>query len=221
MNQTLLKVPTEMIRTALLDWWPHHKRYFPWRNTQNPYEILIAETILHRTRAEQALSLYEGFLQIFPDISSLAGSTPDQLTQLFHSGGLHWRWKLLHNTAVELQEKFSGRIPDDFDLLVSLPGISHYIASAIRCFAFGYPDALLDTNTVRVAGRLTGLNVNDSSRRSPVFRAVLERLIDRQYPRDFNFALIDLAALICKSRNPVHGDCCLKDYCYFNDYNKD
>jgi A/G-specific adenine glycosylase len=206
--------PVENLRSDLLQWWNHAKRHFPWRETRDPYRILVAETLLHRTRANQVIPLYELFLQRFPDVKTLAQSYPQELTELFRSGGLQWRWKLLHDMAVELEQRFQGQIPDDFDILVSLPGISHYIASAVRCFAYGHPDILLDTNTVRVAGRLLGLPVTDSSRRSSLFRSVLGNMIDRVHPREFNFALIDLAALICKSAKPLHQECCLNQYCH-------
>jgi A/G-specific adenine glycosylase len=211
----LESLPIENLRSSLLQWWCYAKRNFPWRETRDPYKVLVAEILLHRTRANQVAPLYESFLQRFPDVESLAQSTPEELEILFHSGGLQWRWKLLHSMAVVLKERFQGEIPDDFKILVSLPGISHYIASSVRCFSFGHPDAILDTNTVRVAGRLVGLPVTDSSRRSLLFRKVLENLIDKQHPREFNFALIDFAALVCKSRSPLHEECSLKQHCRY------
>ena len=205
--------PVDDMRRDLLRWWAYGKRYYPWRENQDPYKVLVAEVLLHRTRADQVVPLYEAFLRRFPDAGSLARSTPYELVELFRSVGLHWRWKLLHAMAVELGESFDGQIPEDFEMLVSLPGISHYIASAVRCFAFGKPDVILDTNTVRVLGRLLGLTVTDSSRRSRLFKTILEQLIDHEHPREFNFALIDLAAQICRSSSPLHDKCCLKNYC--------
>jgi len=214
-DHILAKVPVGNIRGDLLQWWLQGKRHFPWRETRDPYKLLVAEILLHRTRANQVVPLYEMFLQSFPDIKILSQSSPEELKQLLHSGGLQWRWKLLHTMAVELETRFQGRIPDDFETLVTLPGISHYIASAVRCFAFGHPDTILDTNTVRVVGRLLGLPVTDSSRRSKIFRKVLERLMDKEHPREFNFAVIDFAALICKNTTPLHQECCIKRYCSY------
>lgn len=214
-NTILTGFPICDMRQDLLRWWHHGKRCYPWRETRDPYKVLVAEVLLHRTRADQVVPLYEAFLRRFPDAGSLARSTPDELTELFHSAGLRWRWKLLHAMAVQLAESFDGQIPEDFKMLVSLPGISHYIASAVRCFAFGKPDVILDTNTVRVVGRLLGLTVTDSSRRSRLFKTILEQLIDREHPREFNFALIDLAAQVCESSSPLHDKCCLKNYCSY------
>lgn len=214
-DHILAKVPVGNIRGDLLQWWSHSSRHFPWRETRDPYRVLIAETLLHRTRADQVVLIYERFIQLFPNVVALAHSTPEELTIQFYSSGLRWRWKLLHSMAVTLKERFGGEIPDDFRILISLPGISHYIASAVRCFAFGYPDVILDTNTVRVAGRLLGVPITDSSRRSRLFREILEALIDKAHPREFNFALIDFAASICRSKTPLHQECCLNQYCIF------
>jgi A/G-specific adenine glycosylase len=207
--------PVNELRNDLLCWWGSAKRYFPWRETQDPYKILIAEILLHRTRADQVAPLYELFLKRFPNIQALAKSSPNELTKLYHSAGLHWRWRLLHSMAVEIKTRFKGQIPEAFEDLVSLPGVSHYIASALRCFAFGYPEAILDTNTVRVAGRVIGLPITDSSRRSNLFRAALQYLLDPEHPREFNFAMIDFAATICQGRSPLHDECPLRVYCRF------
>jgi len=157
--------PVQTLRSDLLRWWCHAKRHFPWRETRDAYRVLVAEVLLHRTRAGQVVPLYQLFLERFPNIQALAKSTPDELLRLFRSAGLRWRWKLLHAMAVDMEARFNGQIPDDFVQLTSLPGVSHYIASAERCFAFGHPEAIMDTNTVRVTGRLFGLAITDSSRR--------------------------------------------------------
>ena len=201
------------MRKDLLQWWHTNKREFPWRDTRNPYRLVIAEILLHRTRAEQVVPLYDTFIRRFPDVFALAEGTLDEVSTMLYSGGLHWRWKLLHSLAQQVAWKLSGEIPKEFNELVSLPGISHYIASAVRCFAFGYPDVLLDTNTVRIAGRVFGLSITDSSRRSRLFRSIMEQWLDTQHPREFNFGLIDLAAEYCTAKLAHHEQCCLRKHC--------
>ncbi len=215
-EQSLKESPVEEIKRILLEWWNSvGQRHFPWRNTQEPFKVLVAEILLHRTRADQVVPLYQAFLERYPSIHSVVQSSTDELAKSFRSAGLHWRWKLLHSMAVDIVTRFSGQIPRSFEDLTSLPGVSHYIASAVRCFAFGYADVLLDTNTVRVAGRVFGLLITDSSRRSKLFREALERLIDSEHPREFNFALIDFAATVCKQKSPIHKDCPISKYCAF------
>ena len=101
--------PVENLRSDLLKWWSLEKRHFPWRETRDPYKILIAETLLHRTRADQVVPLYERFLKQFPNVQSLAKSTPGELRELYHSAGLHWRWKLLHLLAFSARCHVSQR----------------------------------------------------------------------------------------------------------------
>ncbi len=215
-EQLLKDFPLKEVRGSLLKWWNSvGQRHFPWRETQDPFIVLVAEILLHRTRADQVVSLYRIFLEKYPDMCSVAKSSPDELERLLRSAGLHWRWRLFHSMAVDIETRSNGQIPRRFEDLTSLPGVSHYIASAVRCFAFGYPDVLLDTNTVRVAGRVFGLPVTDSSRRSGLFRKVLEKLLYVEYPREFNFALIDFAAAICKPKTPLHDICPIHDYCRF------
>lgn len=214
-QEVLKGFPVEALRNDLLGWWSGSKRSFPWRETRDPFRVLVAETLLHRTKAEQVIPLYELFLKHFPNVRVLARSTPSYIQELLHSAGLHWRWKLLHLTATEIVTRFNGQIPDTFDDLVSLPGVSHYIATAVQCFAFSQPEAILDTNTVRVTGRILGLMVKDSSRRSKLFQSILQTLLDREHAREFNFALIDFAAVICRARSPRHTECPFRSYCRF------
>jgi len=205
--------PVEIFQKDLLDWWRSSKRSFPWRETRDPYKVLVAESLLHRTKAEQVIPLYDLFLKHFPDVKSLAASTPSDIQQLFYSAGLHWRWRLLHLTAIEILTRFKGQIPSKFEDLISLPGVSHYIAAAVRCFSFDQPEAVLDTNTVRVASRLLNVAAKDSSRRSQLFRSILQVLLDRQRPREFNFSIIDFAAIVCRAKSPRHHECPFRLYC--------
>ncbi|GIV15151.1 MAG: DNA-binding protein [Armatimonadota bacterium] len=202
-------------RCDLLGWWKDNQRVFPWRETRDPYRILIAEILLHRTRAEQVVPLYHRVLRRFPNVFNLAAADYQEIENELRSAGLTWRIQLLHEMARQVVEKHNGVLPQDSIQLQSLPGISHYIASAVRCFAWGYPEALLDTNTVRIAGRLFGLRITDGSRRSRLFQNVLTQLLDRECPRDFNFALIDLGATVCRSRNPVCLSCPVRIHCSY------
>jgi A/G-specific adenine glycosylase len=220
MSQSIKDYPLQETRNGILSWWDSvEHRHFPWRETKDPLKILAAEILLHRTRADQVVTLYQLFLKKYPDINSIAQSSPGELVESFRSAGLQWRWELLHSMAVDINTRFNGQIPQRFDDLISLPGVSHYIASAVRCFSFGYPDVLLDTNTVRIVGRVFGLPITDSSRRSTLFRGILEELMEKERCRDFNFALLDFAAKVCRPK-PIHEQCPIKKHCKFYKLNE-
>jgi len=197
----------------LLNWWAKNKRIFPWRETRNPYNVLMSEVLLHRTKAKQVVSIYEEFVAKFPTIADLSNANLDEVTRLLLPLGLHWRVKLLHQMAALIVQEYKGKIPSSKRELESLPGIGHYISSAVRCFTFGYPEPLLDANTVRILGRIFGVQVTDGSRRKKSFQELAQSILDRDNPREFNYALIDLGALVCKPKKPLCPACPLNQMC--------
>jgi len=199
----------------LLKWWKKNKREFPWRKTRDPYKILVSEILLHRTRASQVIPVYLEFLNRFPTIAALSEASIENVKKLLYPVGLSWRTELLHKMGLEIMKKYEGKIPFKRKELEALPGVGHYITAAVRCFCYGYPEVLLDTNTVRIIGRVFGIEKTDSSRRSRQFRELYESLIDQRYPREFNYAMIDLGALLCKPRNPVCNICPLSEKCKY------
>ena len=199
-------------------WGKIHTRHFPWRITRTPYNVLIAEVMLHRTKAEQVASIYSEFIQKYPDIRFLAEANSADLIDILYPLGLHWRIELMHKMAKEIVEKYSGIIPIEKEKLLALPGVGEYIASALRCFSLGYPEPLLDTNTVRIIGRYFGMKISESSRRNKNFRQIYSTLIDRYKPREFNYAMIDLGALICKANDPLCEKCPISNQCLFKSY---
>lgn len=216
---TLLHLaPNELLllQQSLLAWGHKNFRPFPWRETSNPYHVLLAEVFLHRTRARQAAQTYLQFIQQYPEINDMIARDPDEIRKALFGLGLHWRTELLIEMARQIQMHYDGQIPRSRDALLALPGVSAYIAGAMRCFAWHEPEVLLDTNTVRIIGRLLGWEIKDSSRRNPRFRQALEALLDHENPRAFNYALLDLAHLVCLKRQPPRcRECPLKNWCAF------
>jgi A/G-specific adenine glycosylase len=200
-------------RKMLIAWGKEHFRPFPWRSTEDPYHILIAEVMLHRTRAIQVVPVYSRFIERYPDIFTLSGANRRELHENLSSLGLRWRIDLLQQMAVSLMTMFGREVPREKNELVSLPGVNDYIASAVRCFAWNLPEALIDTNTVRIAGRLCGLEVKESSRRNRQFREILQAMVDPERPREYNYALLDLANQVCAKRKPGCEECPVFGYC--------
>ena len=208
-------INTNVLSEELLKWWTENQRKFPWRKTRDPYKILISEVLLHRTKAEQVVPVYNELIAKLPTIKDLAIVSSDSIKKLLHPLGLHWRTELLHKMSALIVEEYGGKIPSAKRELESLPGVSHYIASAVRCFAFGYPEALLDTNIVRILGRIFDVQVTDGSRRSKYFQKLSESILDKRNPREFNYALIDLGALVCKPKHPLCKFCPLNCLCKY------
>lgn len=203
------------IRRLLLDWWTSSGRDFPWRRTRDPYHILISEVLLHRTRADQVVRVYGEFIRRYPTVTDLARAEPREVMRLLRPLGLRWRVRLLLRAARSIAARFGGSVPTDPAELMALPGIGPYISSAVATFSLGIRAPLLDANTVRVLSRLTGVRATDGSRRSRRFAEIYLRLLGDGDPRAFGYALIDLAALICRPSRPRCGECPLVRFCRY------
>lgn len=210
------KIDAIPFRKALISWGLEHFRPLPWRLTENPYNILMAEIMLHRTQANQVGPIYNKFIKKYPTLYLLAIGNRNDIEELLYPLGLHWRVDLLHQMVLKLMGLFEGIVPQDKLHLLSLPGVSEYIAGSVRCFTWDFPEPLIDTNTVRVVGRLFGLELKDSSRRNRVFRQLISGLVDKDYPRAYNYALLDLADQICTKRiSANHSQCPILAWCKF------
>ncbi len=206
----------DQFRSKLLTWGKLNFQSFPWRLTHDPYAILIAEIMLHRTHVNQVVPIYIEFLQKYPGIVYIHDAPEKEIWEALAGLGLHWRIALIKKMADQILTRFGSIIPQEKSLLMSLPGINDYIASAVRCFAWNYPDPVIDTNTVRIAGRIFGLETKDSSRRNQRVRLLISRLIDPNNPADFNYALLDLAHLVCHRRHePECATCPVRPYCVY------
>ncbi len=205
----------ERFRSEILEWGNKNFRDFPWRNTRDPYKILIAEIMLHRTNADQVKNIYEKFIENFPNFESIVREGSEKIRTEMHSLGLFWRSDLLYRLAEEMTEKYNGILPLEKKKLMGLPGIGHYIASAILCFGYNRPEPLLDTNTVRVIGRIFGIKITDSSRRSKKFYKIMQDIVLCEEPGRLSLSMIDFAALVCTATNPKHELCPVNNICCF------
>lgn len=201
------------LRQKLLTWFDKHGRTFPWRQTRNPYHVLMAEMMLRRTQARQVVPVFHQFLLLFPDPSTLTTADSSLVERTLYSLGLAWRVPAFQGVAQALVDRFHGQVIADYHELLTLPGVGDYVAAAVCCFAFEQPLILADTNTVRVAGRVFGVPTNAESRRRKSVRALLEYLLDTDHPREFNLGLLDLAALICVPGIPHCDRCPILEYC--------
>jgi len=206
----------KIIRAELLLWGKQNLRKFPWRETSDPYKIIVAEVMLHRTKADQVKGVYEEFIIKYSDFESIVQAGRETIKADLKSLGLFWRADLLYDMARYIVEEYRGKLPLDKKRLMAMPGVGNYISAAILCFGYNLPEPILDTNTVRVLGRIFGLNITDSSRRSKLFYDVMYDLINFWDPRAVSFSLIDFANSICiAGEKPRCEICNLKDICIY------
>lgn len=201
-------------KAALALWAAHSGRHYPWRNTMDAWSLLVAEMLLRRTRADQVAAVYVRTLRIFPDPQTLARSRPAIIRRVLAPLGLTHRADQLRQSAREIVRRHDGRVPSDATRLIELPGVGQYVAAAVAA-GTGQSDAVLvDTNTVRVATRYFGVEVEakDIRRQKVVVQAVTD-LFDGPAGRAAWWAVLDLAALICLPRRPECERCPLVASC--------
>lgn len=200
-------------RTSVKNWGRENLRSFPWRETRDPYHLLMAEFMLLRTQASQVEPVYQKFVSKYPSLEDLAEASREEVQDILRPLGLSWRADRVYETVRKLEKEHDLAVPTEKDALLNLPGVSQYIAGAVRCFALGKPEALIDANTVRIAGRLFGLEIKDSSRRTNRFQRLIGELVDPEQPRHYNLSMLDLGAKICTSRSPDCPSCPMADLC--------
>jgi len=195
----------------------HKPRKFPWRKTKNPYKIIVAEIMLQRTKADQVVPVYEKFMKIYPKPSSLAKAKMRDLE--IHMGplGLHWRAHKLKSLGEKLHIEYGGKVPNNREKLLSLPGVGTYVADAVLSFAYKKNVAVLDSNVVRVLRRLFFITRSISEpRRDPKIYRLAQSLLPEGKSREYNLAMLDFANDICTPRNPRCEVCPLSKLCNWN-----
>ena len=207
--------PEKRIAALLIDWYRNNGREYPWRKDRTPYRILIAEIMLQRTKADQVAPIYLSFIEEFPDLERLGRASKEEIAKYFSKLGLIRRAGLVELLTKELIVRFGGKIPKNRQELLSLPSVGEYIADAVLCFAFNEDVAVVDSNVCRIIGRVFDLKAKGEARRDPQFRRAVNELLPSGKSKEFNWAIIDLGAMICTPRNPSCNICPIKSSCIY------
>lgn len=199
---------------VLLEWYRHHKRRLPWRETCDPYLIWVSEVMLQQTQVETVIPYYHRFIKRFSDVRRLAVAPLQTVLKCWEGLGYYSRARNLHRAAGEVVNRHDSRVPHTWDAIRPLPGVGPYIASAVLSIAFGQPFAVVDGNVKRVLARLLEEpEPVNTSRAYRVFLPQAELLLERSSPGQYNQALMEAGALVCKPSKPDCVLCPIKDYC--------
>ncbi len=195
------------IRRNLLRWYNKNRRDLPWRSTIDPYAIWVAETMLQQTQVRTVLPYYRRFLEKFPTLATLDRAPKEKVLALWSGLGYYRRAENLKKAARVVTVRHAGKLPQDFNALLRLPGIGSYTAGALMSIAFNRPYPALDGNAKRVLSRLFNLQkVNELAEAA-------RRLVSMSRPGHFNQALMDLGSRICLPRDPTCPVCPLATCC--------
>lgn len=189
------------LRRSLLDWYDVKGRDLPWRRSRDPYAIWVAEIMLQQTQVQTVLPYYDRWLKKFPTVRSLASADEQAVLKSWEGLGYYARARNLHRAARIVAEEYGGELPDAIDRLLTLPGIGRTTAGAILSAAHNHPLPILEGNVKRVLARLTALPVPPKSAMARLWQ-LSEVAIDRERPGDFNQAIQDLGATVCRRHQP-------------------
>jgi A/G-specific adenine glycosylase len=202
------------LRRQVRRWFSIHGRRFPWRETTDPYAILVAEVLLQRTRADLVPAVFERFIERYPTVQALAGAEESEVVELLRPLGFLHRSARLPATARELCGQNGGVVPDDVDALAGLPGVGRYVANAVAVLAFSRRAPLLDPNVLRVLGRCFDVRSERARPRDDeTLWRLVEQLVPRRNPRPTALGLVDIGAVVCRNRQPRCDACPLKKRC--------
>jgi len=199
----------------VMRWGKEHSFDYPWRNTADPFHILVAEVMLQRTKADQVIAVYNRFVNKFPDAYSLSEASHNNIRSVIKPLGLDYRVARLKRIASTIANEYSGVVPSRPEDLVSVQGIGNYVASAVRCFAFNEKTAILDANIARMIGRVFSIKIPPDPHKQKYLWDFIEPIVPDDDPKIFNWAIIDIGRTICIPRKPKCVECPLKDICDF------
>ncbi|OIP32274.1 MAG: A/G-specific adenine glycosylase [Deltaproteobacteria bacterium CG2_30_63_29] len=200
----------------LLAWYQDEKRPLPWRERTSPYRVWISEVMLQQTQVQTALPYFERWLERFPDVAALAAASLDEVLRTWAGLGYYSRARNTHRAAQVVVAEHAGELPHTFEALRRLPGIGPYTAGAIASIAFAERVAAVDGNVLRVFARLFAeVDERSRSQREKRARLWVEGLLADVAPGDFNQALMELGATICKPRQPLCAVCPVSQICRF------
>lgn len=206
-------------RRRLINWWNKNGRDYPWRNTNNVFHILVSEMMLQRTKADQVIPVFNNFISKYPSPDDVINASEDELSQALFSLGLPQRSDYIIKMTRQIRDDFKGMVPETYADLRQLYGVGDYIASAVCTFGYRQSMIVVDTNTVRIVGRIFGITTHTESRRNKEIRDKHQFLLDTLRPRSYNFALLDLGALVCTSTKPDCVSCPILNYCLYGKQN--
>ena len=190
--------PYRRLAAELLAWSDRTRRDLPWRRTRDPWAILVSELMLQQTQVARVETRYAEFLDRFPDPQACADAAPAEVVRAWAGLGYNRRAINLHRTARVLVDQHGGRLPDDLDALLTLPGVGPYTARAVLAFAFERDHGVVDTNAARVIARaITGHRL---SAREVQDHA--DELVPLGRGWAWNQAILDLGATTCVKRSP-------------------
>ena len=193
---------------AVLAWSAGRRDELPWRQTRDPWAVLVSELMLQQTQVSRVTLRWHQFLERFPTVMVCAGAPIGDVVTEWAGLGYNRRAVNLHRTAVAVVENHDGVIPNELDALLALPGLGPYTARAVLAFAYEQDVAVVDTNVGRILARQRGERL--TARDAQTFA---DEVVPVGMGWSWNQGLLDLGALVCTKRSPSCDVCPTSSTC--------
>ncbi|MEI6316450.1 MAG: A/G-specific adenine glycosylase [bacterium] len=190
----------EKFKKIIWDYYRDNRRDFPWRNTHDPYKILVSEIMLQQTQASRVISKYESFLKKFPNTNVLANAPLGDVLLEWQGLGYNRRALYLKKCAEQIEKDFGGVFPKDFKSLCLLPGIGPATAGDVMAFAWNIPHVVIETNIRSVFIHFFFQDTKKVSDKEIV--PLIEKTLDMHNVREWYWALFDYGAYLKQTSNP-------------------
>ncbi|MBT8036221.1 MAG: A/G-specific adenine glycosylase [Verrucomicrobiae bacterium] len=204
----------------LVRWFKNEGKPYPWRDTTDPWAILVSEIMLQQTQIATVLGKghYVRFMAIYPTPCDMAQATEQEILKAWEGLGYYRRAKNLHAAARAITRNHNGHFPRKFEEIRALPGIGPYTAGAVASFAYNDPQPIVDANVARVFSRLFDFqNRIDTSAGNKQLWQWAEGLLPAKAPRDYNSALMELGQTYCSNKSPDCAHCPVQSFCHCAD----
>lgn len=202
---------------ALVQWFRANAREYPWRQTHDPYAVLVSEIMLQQTQISTVLErgFYARWMERFPDFVTLAGASESEVLSAWQGLGYYRRARNLQRLAQVIVSEHGGEFPRDPEVIQSLPGIGPYTAGAVCSFAFNLAEPIVDGNVARVLSRIDNdaTPIDSTSGTKRLWDRAREVVLSTDDPRALNSALMELGQLICRPTKPVCDVCPVRQFC--------
>ena len=220
MNPAPASPPDEFAR-ALESWFRNHQKVYPWRETSDPYAILVSEVMLQQTQIATVLErgFYARWLARFPDFASLAVAPEEDVLRTWEGLGYYRRARNLQKLAQVVVEEHGGQMPRDPVAIQALPGIGPYTAGAVASFAFGLAEPIVDGNVARVLSRVfnDATPIDSTEGLKALWQRAAMLVKASSNPADFNSGLMELGQTHCRTGTPDCKACPVKAFCRATD----
>lgn len=199
-------VSLESLQADLLGWYSRNKRDLPWRETHDPYKILLSEVLLQQTQVSRGLEYYSRFLEVFPTVQALAKAPVEAVLKAWEGAGYYARARNLHRAAQVIAEH---GMPSSLEGFLALPGVGRYTAGAVSSIALGLPEPLVDGNVRRVFARW----FLEPNPQEDWLWLQAKNMLEHSRPGDWNQGIMELGATVCVPKNPSCAICPVSSHC--------